>query len=178
MGFADGHCKAGCVTGFDKIGMVIEEGMRAQSLREPMTISDPFTAAHTITVRVYYEDTDLAGIVYHANYLKFMERARTDYLRDHGIDQTVMAAGADGSESVYFAVRTMDISFAAPAKFDDMLRVETMPVSATGARGVMDQRVMRGDQVLCTARVTVACISASGRPTRFPAKVRAMFQSG
>lgn len=139
-----------------------------------MTISDPFHAAHTIEVRVYYEDTDLAGIVYHANYLKFMERARTDYLRDHGIDQSVMAAGAEGA---YFAVRIMDIGFVAPAKFDDMLQVETMPISASGARGVMDQRVMRGDQVICTARVTVACISASGRPTRFPAQVRQMFQS-
>lgn len=143
-----------------------------------MPISDPFYAAHSIVVRVYYEDTDLAGIVYHANYLKFMERARTDYLRDYGIDQTAMAAGADGGEGVYFAVRSMDIGFIAPAKFDDLLQVETMPVSASGARGVMDQRVMRGDEVLCTARVTVACISASGRPTRFPAKVRQMFQSG
>lgn len=140
-----------------------------------MPISDPFHAAHTIEVRVYYEDTDLAGIVYHANYLKFMERARTDYLRDHGIDQSVMAAGAEGA---YFAVRSMDIGFVAPARFDDLLRVETMPVSASGARGVMDQRVMRGDEVLCTARVTVACISTNGRPTRFPAKVRQMFQSG
>lgn len=140
-----------------------------------MPISDPFHTAHTIEVRVYYEDTDLAGIVYHANYLKFMERARTDYLRDHGIDQSVMAAGAEGA---YFAVRSMDIGFIAPARFDDMLRVETMPVSASGARGVMDQRVMRGDEVLCTARVTVACISTNGRPTRFPAKVRQMFRSG
>lgn len=140
-----------------------------------MPICDPFHAAHTIEVRVYYEDTDLAGIVYHANYLKFMERARTDYLRDHGIDQSAMAAGAEGA---YFAVRSMDIGFVAPARFDDMLQVETMPISASGARGVMDQRVMRGDAVLCTARVTVACISASGRPTRFPAAVRQMFQSG
>lgn len=139
-----------------------------------MPISNPFHAAHTIEVRVYYEDTDLAGIVYHANYLKFMERARTDYLRDHGIDQSEMAAGAEGA---YFAVRSMDIGFVAPARFDEMLRVETMPVSASGARGVMDQRVMRDDDLLCTARVTVACISTSGRPTRFPAKVRQMFQS-
>lgn len=147
------------------------------ALEDIMTPSDSFHAAHTMTVRVYYEDTDLAGIVYHANYLKFMERARTDFLRDHGIDQTAMAAGTDGSEGVYFAVRNMDISFVSPAKFDDMVRVETMPVSATGARGVMDQRIMRGDNLLCMARVTVACISASGRPTRFPAKVRQMFQS-
>lgn len=143
-----------------------------------MSISDPFHAVHSIELRVYYEDTDLAGIVYHANYLKFMERARTDYLRDHGIDQTAMAAGIDGGDGVFFAVRSMDISFIAPGKFDDMLRVETMPVSASGARGVMDQRVMRGDKALCTARVTVACISASGRATRFPADVRQMFHAG
>lgn len=141
-----------------------------------MSISDPFHAAHTIAVRVYYEDTDLAGIVYHANYLKFMERARTDYLRDNGINQTALAAGVQGGDGVFFAVRNMEIGFVAPARFDDMLHVETMPVSASGARGVMDQRVMRDDQLLCTARVTVACISASGGPTRFPANVRAMFQ--
>lgn len=142
-----------------------------------MSISDPFHAVHTIAVRVYYEDTDLAGIVYHANYLKFMERARTDYLRDHGIDQTAMAAGQDGREGLFFAVRSMDIGFISPARFDDMLSVETMPVSASGARATMDQRVMRGTQVLCTARVSVACISSSGRPTRFPTQVRQMFQS-
>lgn len=140
-----------------------------------MSISDPFVPTHSIDVRVYYEDTDLAGVVYHANYLKFMERARTDYLRDYGVDQTEMAAGRDGGEGVFFAVRSMDIGFISPARFDDLLRVESMPVSVSGARAVIDQRVMRGDQVLCTARVTVACITASGRPTRFPANARAVF---
>ena len=71
-----------------------------------------------ISVRVYYEDTDLAGIVYHANYLRFFERARTDYLRDAGIDQTVM-----GQAGLFFAVRSMDISFIAPGRFDDWLMV-------------------------------------------------------
>lgn len=143
----------------------------------PMTISDPFFATHTIAVRVYYEDTDLAGIVYHANYLKFIERGRTDFLRDNDIDQTAMAAGTSDGKGVFLAVRNMTISFVAPARFDDMLCVETMPVSETGARCLLDQRVMRGGQVLFTARVTVACIDATGRPMRLPAKVRQLFAS-
>lgn len=128
-----------------------------------MTISDPFIATHTINVRVYYEDTDLAGIVYHANYLKFIERGRTDFLRDNDIDQTAMASGSGktGGKGVFLAVRNMNVSFVAPARFDDMLFVETMPVSETGARCLLDQRVVRGTQVLFTARVTVACIDAT-----------------
>lgn len=137
-----------------------------------MSISDPFEPAHAITVRVYYEDTDLAGIVYHANYLKFFERARTDYLRDLGIDQTAMAAQGAG---VFFAVRHMDIGFVAPARFDDLLTVQTMPLEARGARAFLDQRIVRGEQVLCTARVTVACLTGSGRPARIPAGARAAF---
>lgn len=140
-----------------------------------MHFSTDFTAAHSITVRVYYEDTDMAGIVYHANYLKYFERARTDYLRDLGVDQTALAQGTDGGQGLFFAVRHMDIGFVAPARFDDLLQVETMPLQGSGARGVMDQRIVREGQVLCTARVTVACITQAGRPTRFPASVRALF---
>ena len=137
-----------------------------------MPIAPHFQPAHAISVRVYYEDTDLAGIVYHANYLKFFERARTDYLRDLGIDQRALAAAGAG---VYFAVRAMDISFLKPARFDDLLTVETMPVGSTGARGTLDQRIVRGPDVLCTARVTVACLTGDGRPTRIPAAAREAF---
>ena len=123
-----------------------------------------------ISVRVYYEDTDLAGIVYHANYLRFFERARTDYLRDAGIDQTVM-----GQAGLFFAVRSMDISFIAPGRFDDWLMVETAPVRCSGALALLDQRILREGTVLCAARVTVACLSAQGRAARLPDGVRALF---
>lgn len=143
-----------------------------QESRCPMPITDNFLPAHTIIVRVYYEDTDLAGIVYHANYLKFMERARTEYLRDLGIDQTAMASEDAG---VFFAVRGMDIDFLAAARFDDVLSVQSMPIAMTGARGTMDQRILCGERVLCTARVTVACLTRAGRPTRIPQAARAAF---
>jgi len=134
----------------------------------------PFVAAHAIGVRVYYEDTDLAGIVYHANYLKFFERARTDYLRDLGIDQSAMAAEGEG---VYFAVRAMDIGFLKPARFDDWLTVQSMPLDLGRARIVLDQRILRGEDVLCTARVTVACLTGQGRPTRIPPAARAALEA-
>ena len=143
----------------------------------PMTAADPqtapFIAAHAIGVRVYYEDTDLAGIVYHANYLKFFERARTDYLRDLGIDQSAMAGQGEG---VFFAVRAMDIGFLKPARFDDWLTVQSMPLDLGGARIVLDQRILRDEDVLCTARVTVACVTGHGRPTRIPPAARAALQ--
>lgn len=139
-----------------------------------MSISPDFKPVHSITVRVYYEDTDLAGIVYHANYLRFFERARTEYLRAIGIDQTAMAADGDG---VFFAVRSMDIGFVGSARFDDVLEVQSMPTSVTGARGTMEQRILRGDHVLCTASVMVACVTGNGRPTRMPSAMRTLFLS-
>lgn len=125
---------------------------------------------NAIEVRVYYEDTDLAGIVYHANYLKFMERARTETLRRHGLTQTDLA-----KEDVFLTVTAMDIAFKAPARIDDLLTVEAIPVSTTGVRGVIAQRVLLGTQELCTATVTVVCMNASGRPVRMPPIARALF---
>ena len=142
-----------------------------------MAIADPFIARFSARFRVYYEDTDLAGIVYHANYLKFFERARTDYLRENGIDQTVMAGGSGDGEGLFFAVRRMDVDFIRPARFDDVVTVECMPQSVGGARAVMDQRIVRGDTVLATARVTVACVTPSGRPARMPPSMHAMMAS-
>lgn len=142
-----------------------------------MAIADPFTPHFQIDFRVYYEDTDLAGIVYHANYLKFFERARTDYLRENGIDQTVMATDGPDGKGLFFAIRHMDINFIRPAVFDDVITVECMPQSVGGARAVMDQRIVRGDTVLATARVTVACVERSGRPARMPPSMHAMMAS-
>ncbi|WP_299846194.1 tol-pal system-associated acyl-CoA thioesterase [uncultured Paracoccus sp.] len=127
---------------------------------------------HRITLRVYYEDTDLAGIVYYANYLKFIERGRTDWLRDLGVDQGALKE----REGVVFAVRRVEADYLSPARFDDLLVVESSLHQMTPARIVMDQRVLRADAVLFTARVTVACLSASGRPVRLPETVRKALQ--
>lgn len=137
-----------------------------------MSQNDAPAMAHTISVRVYYEDTDLAGIVYHANYLKFMERARTETLRAHGITQTDQA-----KDDVYLSVVAMDIAFKAPARIDDLLTVEAVPVSTTGVRGTIAQRVLLGERELCTATVTVVCMNAKGRPVRMPQVVRDLFAS-
>ena len=127
---------------------------------------------HYLTLRVYYEDTDLAGIVYYANYLKFIERGRTDWLRDLGVDQGALK----DREGVVFAVRRVEADYLSPARFDGLLTVESSLHQMTPARIVMDQRVLRGDAVLFTARVTVACLSAGGRPARLPEIVRKALQ--
>lgn len=125
--------------------------------------------SHIFNVRVYYEDTDLAGIVYYANYLKFIERARTEYVRSLGIDQGQLKT----DEGLVFAVRHVEADYIAPARFDDDLRIETIIDRATGARLVMRQTVTRGEQTLFAAVVTIVALSLSGQPVRLPAKLRA-----
>lgn len=120
--------------------------------------------AHCLTIRVYYEDTDLAGIVYYANYLKFIERGRSEWLRQLGLDQ---AALKDNTGHV-FAVRRVEADYLRPAKFDDLLEVTTETVTATPARVVLDQAVLRDGRILFTARVTIVCLGPSGRPARLP----------
>lgn len=124
-------------------------------------------------LRVYYEDTDLAGIVYYANYLKFIERGRSEMLRALGIDQTRLKA----EQGIVFAVRAVNGTWLAPARFDDALRVVTRPLSVTGARLVMNQQVKRGAQVLFEAEVEVVAMTLAGRAVRVPADVRALFFS-
>ena len=119
---------------------------------------------HRLSIRVYYEDTDLAGIVYYANYLKFIERGRTEWLRDLGIQQSELKA----ETGQVFAVRRVEADYLRPAKFDDLLSVETRLHQLTAARIIVDQQVLRGDEVLFTARVTLACLDANGRPSRMP----------
>ena len=127
---------------------------------------------HIFKTHVYYEDTDLAGIVYYANYLRFIERARTEYVRDLGIDQTQLKA----EDGIVFAVRRVEADYLSPAVFDDDLFVETVPVRVTGARIVLDQVVRRGDTVLFKARVTLAALSDEGRPARMPAALSSAFE--
>lgn len=124
---------------------------------------------HRLTLRVYYEDTDLAGIVYHANYLKFIERARSEWVRALGIDQAAMKA----ETGAVFAVARIEADFLSPARYDDLLEVRTLPVEASGARAVLVQEVWRDQTRLFAARVTLAVIGASGRPARMPQALRA-----
>lgn len=126
---------------------------------------------HTLPIRVYYEDTDMAGIVYYANYLRYIERARSDWVRGLGIDQNVMKA-----QGLVFAVRRVEADYLMPARLDDELVVVTEVLQVTGARLVMDQVVMRGKDKLFHAVVTVVVITDTGYPARMPAKLRQMLQ--
>lgn len=124
-------------------------------------------AEHRHAVRVHYEDTDMGGIVYHANYLKFCERARSDWVRGLGIDQGAMREGG-----TVFAVTAVEARFRAPARFDDVLEVATRMLERGGARIVLRQDVSRGGTVLYESRVTLAAIGPGGRPARLPAALR------
>ncbi|MFD1794821.1 tol-pal system-associated acyl-CoA thioesterase [Paracoccus aurantiacus] len=128
---------------------------------------------HRWPVRVYYEDTDLAGIVYYANYLRFIERARTEWTRELGIDQTRLKQ----DEGAVFAVRRIEADYLRPAVFDDELIVTTVPARITPARIELDQQVLREDEVLFTARVTLACLGADMRPRRLPGDLAALMRS-
>lgn len=122
---------------------------------------------HSFDLRVYYEDTDLAGIVYYANYLRFIERARSEWVRDLGIDQVQMKA-----DGLVFAVRRVEADYLAPARYDDLLRVETTRLPGSGARLVMRQDVKRGQTILFSAIVTIICMTSDGVPARLPAAIR------
>ena len=119
---------------------------------------------HSIAIRVYYEDTDLAGIVYYANYLKFIERARSEWVRALGIDQAQMHAQGAG----VFVVRRVVADYRAPARFDDVLDVTTEHLSHSGARLEMRQCVLRAGKLLFEAQVTLVCLAPSGRPQPLP----------
>ena len=127
-------------------------------------------ASHRFTVRVYYEDTDFSGVVYHASYLRFLERGRTELLRERGVHQAAVFSGALGPP-FGFAVRRMNIDFLRPARMDDLLTIETTPESVGGASIALVQRILREDETLLKATIQVACVS-DGRPARLPAWVR------
>jgi acyl-CoA thioester hydrolase len=116
---------------------------------------------------VYYEDTDMAGIVYYAKYLKVIERGRSEWVRALGVDQVRLKADGAG----VFAVRRVVADYRAPAIFDDLLDVITRYVSHSGARLVLHQAVLRGDKLLFEAEVTLVCISDAGRPIPLPAQL-------
>jgi acyl-CoA thioester hydrolase len=119
---------------------------------------------HHFALRVYFEDTDTAGIVYYANYLKYMERARSDMLRALGIDQRATLESGGG----VYVVAEAHIKYRAPAKLDDDLRILSELVEVRAASSIIHQRVMRGREMLADATVTAAFLSSAGRPQRQP----------
>ncbi len=131
---------------------------------------------HSFPVRVYFEDTDTGGIVYHANYLRFMERARTEYLRDMGIDHRALMAGSMG-DSHMFVVRRMEIDYRKPAKLDDQLVVITTVTGVTGASFTMDQTVWRDDDIMVSGKVLIAVVGADGGVRRIPKPLRHIFNT-
>ena len=121
---------------------------------------------HRLDVRVYFEDTDFSGIVYHANYLKYCERGRSDMLRLAGVRHAELT-----KDGLHFVVRHIECDFKAPARIDDVLRVETRLKRASGAKLLMAQAVLLDGRVLFEADVTVAIVNRSGRPQRIPAEM-------
>jgi acyl-CoA thioester hydrolase len=128
---------------------------------------------HRFQTRVYYEDTDLAGIVYYANYLKFIERARSEWVRELGIDQKTLKADT----GVVFAVRRLVADYLRAAVYDDLLEVRTAPKSVTAARIVLAQSVWRGEEALFEAEVTLVCLNATGAASRLPEVLRSRFMA-
>src|ERR1700694_2766837 len=132
---------------------------------------------HHMQIRVYYEDTDFSGIVYHANYLRFMERGRTNHLRLMGAAQHTLFAEAERETPGFvFVVRSMQIDFFKPARMDDMLDVVTWPVAVKGASITLAQEVRRGEDVLVRAEVRVAFIS-EGRAQPIPKSLRQLMKA-
>jgi len=156
---------------------------------EPFSVealqADPFLhlagrlvpGGHVLAVRVYYEDTDFSGIVYHANYLKFMERARSDHLRLVGVVQGALFGQALAEAPGFaFVVRSMTLDFQRPARIDDVLEIHTSPVEVAGASITLAQKVMRGSELLVEGRVKVAFV-AQGRARRIPDSLRAAMKA-
>jgi acyl-CoA thioester hydrolase len=123
---------------------------------------------HSMNIRVYYEDTDLGGIVYYANYLRFIERARSEWLRDLGIDQITMRNERDA----VFVVTKLKVDYLLPAYFDDMLTVDTKIQIVSPVRAYFYQNIFRQEDVIFKAEVCVTCTSTSGKVQRLPEKIK------
>lgn len=133
--------------------------------------------SHVLMVRVYYEDTDFTGVVYHASYLRFMERGRTDYMRLLGASQRALFEATESeAPGFHFVVRSMTIAFLKPARMDDVLEVTTEPEEVRGASMTLRQCVARGPETLIEAHVRVAFV-AGGRARRIPRPLRLAMQA-
>ena len=136
-----------------------------------MELEKPYQGAfkgheHYFALRVYIEDTDLGGVVYHANYLRFLERARSDLLRSLGIDQRVAFENGEG----IYAVTEMHIKYSRPARLEDELVIVSHVAEIRGASCVIEQKILRGHDILAKAMVTAAFLNSEGRPKRQPAE--------
>jgi len=131
---------------------------------------------HRLVQRVYYEDTDFSGLVYHARYLHFLERGRTDYLRCLGCQQSDLLSADE--EGLVFVVHRMEIDFKTPAKMDDVLTVVTTTEKAGGAKMVLNQQIRRAETLLIAAKVVIAVINKHGRPRRLPETIAEKFLRG
>lgn len=123
---------------------------------------------HELPIKIYYEDTDMGGVVYYANYLKFIERARSEIVEELGVDQLEMKANG-----LVFVVTRVVADYLAPAQMGDRLVVKTTHQATSPVRWLFDQQVFRGDQALFKAEVTAVCMTTAGKPARLPAELRA-----
>jgi acyl-CoA thioester hydrolase len=137
----------------------------AQNINQPGGVLN--ADSHRMSLRVYYEDTDFSGVVYHANYLRFFERGRTEFIRALGVDQLALHR----EEGVAFVVRSIDVEFLRPALMDDIIEVETKAGLVRGPSLNLSQVIRRGAEALTTAQVQVVCIKG-GRPRRLPEVLR------
>ncbi|RLQ88683.1 tol-pal system-associated acyl-CoA thioesterase [Notoacmeibacter ruber] len=156
--------------------MIDHDGSRAQpSAGEDHALAGRIeNGIHRLEARVYYADTDFSGVVYHARYLEFLERGRSDFLRLHDIHHNELMARSD-DEALVWIVRRMEIDFRSPARMDDVLTVETTIAEQSGARVTMDQRILRAETPLIEAKVHAAIIGRDGRPRRLPSAWREAF---
>jgi acyl-CoA thioester hydrolase len=146
---------------------MIENGMTVQN---SMVCGGTLNGdTHILPLRVYYEDTDFSGIVYHANYLRFFERGRTEFIRALGVDQLALHR----DEGIAFAVRSINVDYLRPALMDDLIEVETKASVVRGPSLQLGQTIRREGHILTTAQVLVVCIKA-GRPQRLPETLRAV----
>ena len=132
-------------------------------------MTDP-VSEHIFPVRVYYEDTDAGGVVYHSNYLRFAERARTELLREHGVDHTSLMADS----GLMFAVRRCEAEYVKPARLDDALEIRTRCIEASGASFWLEQLVQRAGETLVEMKLRLVCLKVDGRPARIPETLRSM----
>jgi acyl-CoA thioester hydrolase len=135
-----------------------------------VSVSIGAAIAHSLPLRVYYEDTDAAGMVYHANYLKFAERGRSEMLRSLGFGHRRLGA----ESGIGFAVRRCSVDYHAPARLEDALTVDTRLAGVGAATLSVHQQIRRDDQVLVDLDILVACIGRDGRPRRLPSALRAV----
>jgi acyl-CoA thioester hydrolase len=130
---------------------------------------------HTFPLRIYYEDTDAGGVVFYANYLKFAERGRTEFLRDIGFESSQLFK----ENGLLFLVKRVEAEYFSPARLDDQLVVKTELLTLKNTSFMMEQNVMRGDTLLCGMKILLVCVGEDGRPARLPDAVRdKLFEKG